>query len=499
LLLTAAGLPRVESGDGLAAAALVWHEGAPERRRHPAARNTEIAAKPTNAQPGAAVLGAQMLPPMLAQRRAAGFWLAVVLTGVGTGLAAAALTGLLEVVQHLVWGSNGLDVLQAATQAPPWRHLAALAGAGLITGAGQLLLTRLSSGNGIDITAAIWFQAGRLPALRTLGSAVLSVVIVGMGTALGREGAPKQAGAVIANLISDRARLSDEERRLLVACGAGAGMAAAYGVPLGGALFSLEVLRGALALRFILPSLLTAIVATGVSWVFLPDLPTYVIPPYTTSVASVAWALPAGFIVGLVSVLYVRAVAWADAHKPTGWRRVVAPVAVLGLLGAASIPFPQLLGNGHDVAELALTGQLGPLLLGALFLLRPLATVGCLGSGAPGGLFTPSLAIGALLGGLLGAGWSWLWPGVPPGLYALAGSAAMLAATTQGPISAIVLIMELTGFARAAMLPLLVAVTAATLIARTIEPRSIYDARLTDSQVRDRQRARNRAMAESST
>ncbi len=440
-----------------------------------------------------------MLAPILARRAAAGFWLAVVLTGAGTGLAAAALTGLLEAVQHLVWGGNGLDLLQVATDAPPWRHLAALIGAGVVTAAGQLLLTRLSSGNGIDTTAAIWFEAGRMPTLRTLGSAVLSVIIVGMGTALGREGAPKQAGAVIANVVSDRIALSDEQRRLLVACGAGAGMAAAYGVPLGGALFSLEVLRGALALRFVLPSLLTALVATGVSWVFLPDMPTYVIPVYKGALSSVVWAGVAGPVVGVVSVVYVRAVAWADAHKPAGWRRVWMPFVVLGLLGAASIPFPQLLGNGRDVAVLAFTGQLGPLLLGVLFLLRPLATVACLGSGAPGGLFTPSLAIGAMLGGLLGVAWSWLWPGVPPGLFALTGAAAMLAATTQGPISTVVLMMELTGFARAAVLPMLLAVTTATLIARTIEPRSIYDARLSDAQVRDRHRARDHAMAESPT
>jgi H+/Cl- antiporter ClcA len=114
---------------------------------------------------------------------------------------------------------------------------------------------RLTSSNSIDITEAIWFSAGRLPALRTLGSAVLSVVVVGMGASLGRKGAPKQAGAVIANVLSDKAALSDEQRRLLVACGAGAGMAAAYGVPLGGALFALEVLRGMLALRLVLPAL----------------------------------------------------------------------------------------------------------------------------------------------------------------------------------------------------------------------------------------------------
>src|SRR5258707_10903809 len=106
--------------------------------------------------------------------------------------------------------------------------LAVLTGAGLLTAAGQLLLTRLSSGNSIDVTTAIWFHAGRLPAWRTLGSAVLSVVVVGMGASLGREGAPKQAGAVIANAASDRARLTDDQRRLLVACGSGARLSAAY-------------------------------------------------------------------------------------------------------------------------------------------------------------------------------------------------------------------------------------------------------------------------------
>ncbi len=437
-----------------------------------------------------------MIAPILARRSAVGFWLAVLLTGVGTGLAGAALTGLLELVQHLMWGGGGLDLLEAASRAGPWRHLAVLLGAGLLTAAAQLLFTRLSSANSIDITAAIWFYAGRLPALRTLASAVLSVVIVGMGAALGREGAPKQAGAVIANALSDRVHLSDDQRRLLVACGAGSGMAAAYGVPLGGALFALEVLRGALALRFVLPALVTSLVATGISWAFLPDRPTYIIPAYAGSISSTAWALLAGPIVGLASVVYVRCVAWADGHKFKGWGRAVAPGVVLGLLGAASIPFPQLLGNGRDVAELAFTGRLSALLLAVLLLLRPAATVLCLGSGAPGGLFTPSLTFGAMLGGVLGLPWMWLWPGVPPGVFALLGAAAMLAATTQGPISAVVLMMELTGYARAAIVPLLLVVATATLVARTIEPRSIYDARLSDAQVRERQQARDHAPGE---
>ena len=432
-----------------------------------------------------------MIPPRLARRSQAGFWLAVVLTGIGTGLAAAALTGLLELIQHRIWGGPGIDLLEGASLAPPCWHIVVLTGAGLVTGAGQLLLTKLSSGNAIDISAAIWFHAGRLPKLRTLGSATLSIVIVAMGTALGREGAPKQAGAVIADAACDGLRLTDEERRLLVACGAGAGMAAAYGVPLGGALFAVEVLRGTLALRFVLPAIVTSLVATGVSRVFLPDAPTYEIPAYHGSLSVAAWALLAGPLGGLVSVQYVRAVALADRRKPVGWKRLVAPVVVLGALGAASIPFPQLLGNGRDVAALAFTGQIGAPLLLALVVLRPAATVLCLGSGAPGGLFTPSLAFGAMLGGVLGLPWAWLSPGVPPGLFALLGGTAMIAATTQGPVSAIVLTMEMTGYARAAVVPLLVMVATATLVARTIEPRSIYDARLSDAEVRARQRMRD--------
>ena len=436
-----------------------------------------------------------MIPSTLARSGAAGFWLAVLLTGIGTGIAAAALTRLLEMLQHVMWNGPGTNLLEAAEHASAWRHILVLLGAGLVTGAGQIVLKHLSSGNGIDTTAAIWFHAGRMPALRTLGSALLSVVIVGMGVSLGREGAPKQAGAVMANFFSDRGRLSDEQRRLLVACGAGAGMGAAYGVPLGGALFSLEVMRGMLALRYVLPALFASVVATAVSWVALPDAPTYIIPAYSSSFSCVAWALLAGPIAGVVSVGYVRVVTWADRNRPQGWRRLAAPFLGLGLLGVVSIWFPQLLGNGKDISQLAFTNHVAPALLLMLLVLKPAATVLCMRTGAPGGLFTPSLTVGASLGAVLGHAWSWLWPGVPPGLFAVLGAAAVLAATTQGPISTVILMMELTGRDRSFILPLLLVVATAALVARTIEPRSIYDARLTDEEVEARQKLRDRPTA----
>ena len=431
------------------------------------------------------------IPSTLRHPRAPHFWLAVILTGIATGIGAALLTKLLEFVQHLAWHGSPTDILSAAQHASLPRHVIILLGAALLIGAGQLLLNRLSSGNGIDTTQAIWFNAGRMPTLRTLGSAVLSILIVGMGVSLGREGAPKQAGAVFANLFSDKERLSDEQRQLLVACGAGAGMGAAYGVPLGGALFAIEVMRGKLALRYVLPALVTSLIATAVSWLFLPNAPTYIIPSFTVTASVVIWTLIAVPILGGASVGYVRMITWADRHRPQGWHRFTAPLIVMGLLGFASYWFPQILGNGKDLSQLLFSSQVAPLLMLSLLFLKPAATAFCMRSGAPGGMFTPSLTAGALLGGILGVAWSAIWPGTPPGFFALLGAGAMIAATTQGPISAVVLLMELTSQDRAFILPLLVIVCSATLIARTIEPRSIYDARLTNEQIAERQRLRD--------
>jgi chloride channel protein, CIC family len=239
----------------------------------------------------------------------------------------------------------------------------------------------------------------------------------------------------------------------------------------------------------------TSVVATAVSWLALPNAPTYVIPADSSSVSSAVWALVAGPIAGVVSVGFVRTVAWADRRKPRGWLRLVVPLLALGLLGALSIPFPQVLGNGKDIAQLAFADQVAPALLLALLVLKPAATVLCLGSGAPGGLFTPTLAFGSLLGGVLGHAWSWFWPGVPLGEFSVLGAAAMLAATTQGPISAVVLMMELTGRDRSFIVPLLLGVATATLVARTFEPRSIYDARLSDEEVAARQKSREASTA----
>jgi chloride channel protein, CIC family len=433
------------------------------------------------------------IPSTLLDRGALRFWIAVLLIGVAAGIGGAALTALLQMVQHFFWPPSDESLLNAARASAPWRHIVILLDAGLLTGLGQLMLVSQSSGNAIEITTALWFNAGRLPAMRTAGSAVLSVIVVGMGGSLGREGAPKQIGAVAANLLVDRFRLSDEQRRLLVACGAGAGMAAAYNVPLGGALFALEVLRGVLALRLVLPAVTASLIATMIASIVVPTAPTYDLPAFQNSAYILYWAILAGPVAGIVSVLYVRAIKEADRLRPKGSWRLVAPAMVFCMLGAASVWFPELLGNGKDVAQLAFAGNVGPALIVILLVLKPLATASCLGSGAPGGLFTPSLTLGALLGGALGYAWTWLGPAIPFGQCAIIGAGAVLSATTQGPISAAVLMIELTGNDRAFLLPMLIAIASATLVSRTIDSRSIYDARLTDSELAQRQAMRHPA------
>ena len=434
------------------------------------------------------------IPSTLRHPTAGRFWLAVLATGAMAGLGAGLLTQLLEAVQRWAWRGSGTNLLASAQHAAASRCVLILLTAGVVTGIGQVILRKLSSGNGIDTTAAIWFHAGRLPALRTLGSAVLSVVVVGLGASLGREGAPKQVGAVFANVFSDLTRLSDEQRRLLVACGTGAGMAAAYGVPLGGALFALEVMRGVLALRYILPALFCSATATAVAWILLPNAPTYIVPAYSSSAAAITLSAICGLLAGWFSVGYVRLVTWAERHKPTGWPRVMIPILGLGLLGLTATQFPQLLGNGKDISQLLFFSSVSLPLAGALCLLKPAAILLCVRRGVPGGLFTPSLTCGALLGTVIGYLASGMGLEVSTGLMALVGAGAVLSATTQGPISTVVLLMEMTGQDRSFVLPLLVAVLTATLLARSIEPRSVYDARLTDEEIAQRQELREKTV-----
>ncbi len=263
-----------------------------------------------------------------------------------------------------------------------------------------------------------------------------------------------------------------------MASGAGAGFAAVYNVPLGGTLFALEVLLGTLALPLVLPALATSVIATAVAWLWLGTGPTYRLPSYAVHPQQLAWAAVAGPIIGIVAICWVRIIAGPARTARRGRGRYLAPFAVFFILGLVSIQYPALLGNGKGVVQLAAVGGISLGLLMVLFVLKPLATAACLWTGSPGGLFTPSLTIGALLAGILGYGWLHLWPGARIGSYAIIGGGAFLAAAMQGPLSGVVLVLELTRNFDSLMAPTLLAVTEATVIARRLGAPSIYSARL---------------------
>jgi H+/Cl- antiporter ClcA len=406
------------------------------------------------------------------------FWLACAIVGVLAGLAGGLLMVLLRYVEHTVWNYGSGTLVEAASRDSPWRHMLALLTAGLLVGVVGFAI-RKTLGRPGDADAAIWFYSGRVPTLSTLAQALLSIVTVGMGVSLGRESPIKQAGGTLASRLAQWCRFSAGEQRLLVACGVGAGMASAYNVPVGGALFAVEVLLGCLSLRIALPALLSSVVATATSWIFLPAEPIYHVPAFPLTPQLAIWALLAGPLLGLATIPMVRAIDWAQLHKPKrGWPVFIAPVVAMGVLGALSIPFPQLLGNGKDAVQLAFADELSITLLVVLPGLKLLVTCGCLGTGASGGLFTPTMKIGALLGGLLGHGWNLIWPGASMGSCAVIGASAFLAAATQGPISSLVLVLELTRHVDGTMVPMLLAVTGAMLVARRIEVRSIYSMRV---------------------
>jgi CIC family chloride channel protein len=406
------------------------------------------------------------------------FWAIVVALGVIAGVGAAALVGLLHLVEHLAFGYRSGPFLDGVAAAASWRRPVALVVAAGVVSLGLYVLGRMPMSGGIEVSEAVWLRGAHMAVIQSVARGVLSIITVGLGVSLGREGAPQLVGAAGASWLSDWGGLPTWQRRLLVASGAGAGFAAVYNVPLGGTLFALEVLLGTLALPLALPALATSVIATAVAWVALGTGPTYRLPSYAVHPQQLAWAALAGPIIGVVSIGWVRIIAWAGSHRPTGRGRYIAPLVVFVILGLVSIQYPELLGNGKGVVQLAAVGSISFGLLWVLFLLKPLATAACLWTGSPGGLFTPTLTVGALLAGILGYGWLHLFPGAKIGSYAIIGGGAFLAASMQGPLSGVVLVLELTRNFDSLMVPTLLAVVEATVIARRLGAPSIYSARL---------------------
>ena len=407
------------------------------------------------------------------------FWLALTVTGVATGLFGDLMMVILFNLQHAVFGYHTGSFEAGVEAAGATRRILALLVAGSFGGVAWYVLRRWTRGEHSEVDDAIWRGDGKLSFRRSLGTSVISEIVIGFGASIGREAAPKTMGAASASVIAGWTRLSTAQRRLLVACGGGAGLAAVYNVPLGGALFTAEILLGTIALPVILPALVCSGIATVTAWIYLPTHATYLdVPSYHATAPLLVGALLLGPLFGVLATGYVRLVAWVSHHQVTGRKALGGPLVALAVLGLIGIEYPQLFGNGKDMAHDAFVGAGGLALFAALGILKPVVTSLCLGSGATGGLFTPVMSTGAVLGAALGIAWSHLWPGSPAGAYAVIGATAMIGAGMQAPLAALTLVLELTHTGFSIMVPMLVATAVATLVARHLDGYSIYSARL---------------------
>lgn len=407
------------------------------------------------------------------------FWLALLITAVATGLFGDLMMVILFGFEHLTYGTGPGDFQSHVERATALHRVVALGIAGAFAGPAWYLLRKYTKGEKSEVDEVIWAGDGKLSPRRSLLTGVISEVAIGMGASIGREAAPKLMGGVSGSVASGWLGLTTPQRRLLVACGAGAGLACVYNVPLGGALFAAELLIGSVALPVVLPAIACSFIATAVAWIYLPQHATYLdIPSYHFTSTLLVWALVFGPLIGLLSSGYIRLIGWVSHHRVTGRRSVAAPFIAFLIVGVAGIWYPALFGNGKDMAHRAFLGQGTMALLAALFLLKPLVTSVCLGSGASGGLFTPFFSTGAVFGAFVGIAWSMMWPGSPVGAFAIVGAAAMLGSSIQAPLAGLVLVLELTHSDFAIMVPVMAATFLATLVARHLDGYSIYSARL---------------------
>lgn len=305
---------------------------------------------------------------------------------------------------------------------------------------------------------------------------------IGAGLPLGREGPTVQMGGAVGAGLARLWKTGSQERLVLVAAGAGAGLAAAFNAPLAGLIFVLEELQRDFRPMVFGAAFIAAASADVVSRLFSGQLPAFTAPAYPTPILSL---LPAfailGMVAGLLGVLFNRSLLKTlylfEALGPK--RRVLAGLATGICVGIVGYVGPQFIGGGHDVAEAALGAKLAMGTLPLIFLARFLLGTAAYGSGAPGGIFAPLLALGSVTGLYFGDITSRLYPqaGVMPGAFAVVGMAAYFTAIVRAPLTGIVLIVEMTS-SYALSLPLLVACFCAYGVAEAMKDMPIYEALL---------------------
>lgn len=389
------------------------------------------------------------------------------LVGVAGGIAGASVWLALQLIQFVAFGYSFAGHLEAADAPSALNRFLALVAAGVLTGFAWWALRRWGRPI-VSVPGAV--NGKRMPTLATLANAGVQILAVGLGASIGKEVAPREIGAWLAQLVTARAGLSKRETKILVACGAAAGLAAVYDVPLGGALFAVEVLLGELTFATALPAFATSAVAAFVARLVIPDEVLYHVPAMHMSPSLLVWAVVVGPVLGFAGVGFVTLTNRLQGIAPKGWRLLVVLPVVFAMVGLIAVPFPEILGNGRALGVLAMNTSIDDgsmlgfapiVLLLVLGVIRTITTSATIGAGAVGGTLTPSIAIGAAFGGFLGGAWILLWPADGPGLvsFAFIGAAAFLATTMRAPFTALVLVVEFTQQGTDILIPSLLAVS----------------------------------------
>jgi CIC family chloride channel protein len=338
---------------------------------------------------------------------------------------------------------------------------------------------KLKGGHGVgEVMEAVALGKGRISLRLTLLKALGSLLAIVSGGSVGREGPLIQFGGGLGSALGRLFALRERQVRALIAAGAAAGFAAAYNTPIAAVLFVVEVVTGVVALDIVLPAIIATPIATAVTRLAIGGGPIYGQRSFRmNSNSELAVYAVLGLLAGVAGPLFMRLLREGELLFGRLVNQRLRRAALGGaLVGVMAIALPQVTGNGYEAINLILGERMSIGLVVLLWFAKALATTASVSSGSPGGVFTPSLFLGAALGGALGHLVLRFGPLGSPGAvaaYALVGMAAMIAATTHAPLMATVLVFELSGD-YAVVLPLLTACAIATVLSRRIHPESIY-------------------------
>ena len=376
--------------------------------------------------------------------------LLAVVIGALAGYGAIVFRELIAMIQLFAFGSDSDYLLSISNYLPWWQLLLAPVAGGLLVGLFVHFVMPGRRNHGVaDVIEAGSLRAGRMALGTGIGAALAAATSIGFGASVGREGPVIHLGATIAASIAKRLRLNRTAALTLLGCGVAAGIAASFNAPIAGVFFALEVVIGHYALAAFAPVVIASVVGTIIARMQFGNFPAFVVPEF--GIVSFL-EFPAFAMLGLVSAAVAGIFMWSIMFTQDTMARLPIPPwsrpAAGGLaVGVIAVFFPQVLGVGYEATDLALQVELSLALLIVLAVAKVAATAISLGSGFAGGVFSPSLFIGAMVGGAFGSMAGTVFPelATSPGAYTIIGMGAVASAVLGAPISTILIVFEITG------------------------------------------------------